>query len=170
MAMITYLDGDLAKSGMWSILASSVAGFLIWNFPRAKIFLGDVGSYFLGSTFGILLMQSANTRPRWFWCALILLGFFVVDATLTLMVRIWFKQPIFKAHKTHAFQIFLKKFGSNHSYVTLFVLAINVFWLLPWALVVSKGYLPGLIAMLIAYLPLVIIVWFVEAGKPELTT
>lgn len=167
MAFITYWDGDLHKSALWSVLASAVAGFLIWNFPKARIFLGDVGSYFLGSMFGILLMQSANTKPRWFWCGMILLGFFVVDATLTLLVRIWFRQPVFKAHTTHAFQIILKKFASSHTVVTGIVFAINLFWLMPWAMLVSKSYVPGFIAMLLAYLPLVIIVWLVEAGKPD---
>lgn len=167
MAVITYLDGDLSKSTMWGILAASVAGFLVWNFPKAKIFLGDVGSYFLGSTFGILLLDSANTKPRWFWCGLILLGYFVVDATFTLLVRAWFKQPIFKAHQTHGFQLLLKQFKSSHTKVTSLILGINIFWLLPIAVFVSKRYLDGLIGLLIAYLPLVIIVWFIEAGKPN---
>jgi Fuc2NAc and GlcNAc transferase len=168
MAIITYLDGDMNKSTLWGILASGVAGFLVWNFPKAKIFLGDVGSYFLGSMFGILLLDSANTKPRLFWCGLILLGYFVVDATLTLLVRIWFRLPAFKPHQTHAFQIMLKRFESNHTKVTSLVLSINFFWLLPWAILVSKGYLNGLMGVLIAYLPLVIIVWFVEAGRPKI--
>jgi Fuc2NAc and GlcNAc transferase len=166
MAYITYIDGDISQSSMWTMLAAAVAGFLIWNFPKAKIFLGDVGSYFLGSTFGILLLESANSKPRWFWCGMILLGYFVVDATVTLLVRIWYKQPVYMAHKTHAFQIFLTKFKSNHTVVTSLVISINLFWLTPWAIIVSKGYIHGFFAMLVAYLPLIMIVWRVEAGKP----
>lgn len=166
MATISFFDGEYNWSWMWSVLACSVAGFLVWNFPKAKIFLGDVGSYFLGFMFGILLVNSANTRPRWFWCGMILLGYFVVDATITLLVRIWFKQPVFQAHHTHAFQILLRNFRKSHTAVTGLVLCINVFWLLPWALLTANDYLPGFLAMLIAYLPLVIIVTLMKAGRP----
>lgn len=166
MSIIVYMDGYVYQSLLWAILSAASAGFLLWNFPKAKIFLGDVGSYFLGSTFGVLLLESANSKPRWFWCGLILLGYFVVDATLTLMVRAWYRQPLFTAHKTHAFHIYLEKFKSNHAFVTISVAALNLFWLTPWAILVSKGYIHGFFALLIAYFPLVVIVWRVEAGKP----
>jgi Fuc2NAc and GlcNAc transferase len=166
MGILAFIESYYQWSSMWMVLACAVAGFLYWNFPKAKIFLGDVGSYFLGFVFSIILIESANIKPRWFWCGMILLGYFVVDATITLLVRIWFKQPIFQAHHTHAFQIFLKNFSSSHTKVTGFVVAINLFWLMPWALIVSKGYMNGFLAMLIAYLPLAIIVWNVKAGRP----
>ena len=167
MAVLTYIDGEYQWSWIWAILSSAVASFLCWNFPRAKIFLGDVGSYFLGFMFGLLLIQSAHIKPRWFWCGLILLGYFVIDATVTLLVRIWYRQPIFQAHTTHAFQILYRNFQGSHAKVTGTVLAINLLWLMPWAFLVSKGYIYGFYALLISYLPLGIIVWFVKAGRPQ---
>jgi Fuc2NAc and GlcNAc transferase len=166
MSVLTSIEHAYQWSSMWAILACSVAGFLWWNFPKAKIFLGDVGSHFLGFMFGLLLIESAMIKPRWFWCGMILLGYFVVDATMTLLVRMWYRQPIFQAHHTHAFQIFWRTFNKSHTAVTLSVLGINVFWLMPWAIVVTLGWIPGFAGMLLAYLPLVIMTLFVKAGRP----
>lgn len=166
MSVLTSIEQAYQWSSMWAILACSVAGFLWWNFPKARIFLGDVGSHFLGFMFGLLLIESAHVKPRWFWCGMILLGYFVVDATMTLLVRIWYRQPIFKAHHTHAFQIFWRTFNQSHTAVTLSVLGINVLWLMPWAIVVTLGLIPGFAGMLLAYFPLVMMMLFVKAGRP----
>jgi|LauGreDrversion4_2_1035121.scaffolds.fasta_scaffold407586_1 Fuc2NAc and GlcNAc transferase len=166
MALITFQDHAQTWSLMWFVLASAAGGFLLWNFPKAKIFMGDGGSYFLGFMFGLLLILSANVTPRWFWCGLILLGYFVVDATLTLCVRAWYRQPLMNPHQSHAFQIMLKNFRKSHVAVTSVILLINCVWLFPLALLVSKGYTEGFMTMLIAYFPLVIIVCKMKAGRP----
>lgn len=69
------------------ILAAAVLGFLFWNFPPAKIFMGDAGSGFLGIALGIMSLQAAWVSPALFWAWLILLGVFIVDATVTLTRR-----------------------------------------------------------------------------------
>ena len=71
-----------------ALLLSAVAGFLFWNFPQARIFLGDSGSGFLGLILGLLSIQAAQVDPELFWCWLILLGAFIVDATTTLLRRV----------------------------------------------------------------------------------
>ena len=70
------------------VLASASAGFLVWNWPPAKVFMGDVGSGFLGFVFGVLAISGAKERPWLLWVWLILLSVFIVDATLTLMRRL----------------------------------------------------------------------------------
>ena len=70
------------------VLAGASAGFLVWNWPPAKIFMGDVGSGFLGFVFGVLAIASAKERPWLLWPWLILLSVFIVDSTLTLMRRL----------------------------------------------------------------------------------
>jgi Fuc2NAc and GlcNAc transferase len=70
------------------LLAASVAGFLCWNFPPAKIFMGDAGSGFLGIVIGLLSLYTSEDNPQFFWCWLILSGVFIVDATVTLFRRL----------------------------------------------------------------------------------
>ncbi|WP_058462370.1 MraY family glycosyltransferase [Legionella adelaidensis] len=145
-------------------LAVAVAGFLYWNFPRARIFMGDVGSGFLGVTLGILSIQAAGYLPQLFWSWLILLGVFIVDATITLIRRAMQKRKLFEAHRTHAYQHATQKFES-HSKVTLAILGINIFWLLPLAFLVSQEYVEGISGFLIAYVPLVLLAIKYKAGK-----
>ena len=78
------------SSLVWAplLLSFTVAGFLYWNFPPAKIFMGDAGSGFLGVTLGILSLQAACASPALLWVWVILMGVFVVDATFTLVRQI----------------------------------------------------------------------------------
>ncbi|MCW3779862.1 hypothetical protein OM945_13575, partial [Levilactobacillus namurensis] len=75
---------------MWGALAlaAAVTGFLCWNFPPARIFMGDAGSGFLGVVLGAMALQAAWEKPELLWSWLILLGVFIVDATWTLMRRL----------------------------------------------------------------------------------
>lgn len=56
------------------LLLGAVAGFLCWNFPPARIFMGDAGSGFLGLMLGLLSIQAGWVSPAFFWAWLILLG------------------------------------------------------------------------------------------------
>lgn len=152
--------------GLPLLLAGAVAGFLFWNFPPARIFMGDAGSGFLGITLGILSLQGAWLAPQLFWGWLILLGVFVVDATVTLLRRLLRGDRVYEAHRSHAYQYASRHFG-RHLPVTLAVGAVNLFWLLPLALWVGVGGLDGLSGMLIAYLPLVMLTIKFKAGRLE---
>jgi Fuc2NAc and GlcNAc transferase len=81
------------------LLLSAVTGFLVWNFPRARIFMGDAGSGFLGLSIGVLSIQNSWAAPELFWSWVILLGTFIVDATVTLIRRIM-RGRIFGKHIT----------------------------------------------------------------------
>lgn len=148
------------------LLAAAVSGFLLWNFPPARIFMGDVGSGFLGIMLGGLTFQAAAVAPQLLWGWLILLGVFVVDATFTLFRRLLRGDRLDEAHRLHAYQYASREFGA-HRPVTLAVLAINVLWLLPWACVVALGYIDGLLGLLIAYLPLAVLAVRFRAGQLE---
>lgn len=117
------------------LLMAAIAGFTFWNWPPAKIFLGDIGSGYLGYTFGILALYTANKRilPITFWG--IILGVFLCDATCTLLLRVYKKKPWYKAHREHAYQELVSK-GISHKYTTLIILFINLFILMPLALFV----------------------------------
>ncbi|MEW6105643.1 MAG: hypothetical protein AB1563_04665, partial [Bacillota bacterium] len=108
-----------------SLLVPASAGFLVWNWPPARIFMGDVGSGFLGFTFGVLAVASENSGalPLLVW--VLLLGVFVVDATATLLRRIWRRERWTEAHRTHAYQLAVQA-GHSHKQVTVAVLGVNI--------------------------------------------
>lgn len=148
------------------ILAAAVAGFLFWNFPPARIFMGDAGSGFLGITLGVLSLQAAWVAPQFLWSWLILLGVFVVDATFTLLRRLLRGDRVYEAHRSHAYQYASRRFG-GHLSVTLAVTALNLLWLLPIALWVVWGGLDGLVGLVIAYAPLIGLAVKYKAGELE---
>jgi Fuc2NAc and GlcNAc transferase len=148
------------------LLLGAVAGFLCWNFPPARIFMGDAGSGFLGLMLGLLSIQAGWVSPGFFWAWLILLGVFVVDATLTLLRRLVRRQKPYEAHRSHAYQYAARKYGA-HRPVTLAVGAINLLWLLPLSMLVGLGYVDGVIGLLIAYLPLLWLAFRFKAGADE---
>ncbi|UVL28176.1 MraY family glycosyltransferase [Pseudomonas donghuensis] len=166
MCIIYLFSGN---SGLiWPALALSLAvsGFLFWNFPPARIFMGDAGSGFLGITLAILSLQAAFADSQLFWAWLILLSVFIVDATVTLIRRLMHGQKVYEAHRTHAYQYAARHYGS-HLPVTLAVLAINLFWLMPLAWAVTCLGLDGGIGLIVAYAPLVALAVKFGAGKPE---
>jgi Fuc2NAc and GlcNAc transferase len=148
------------------LLIMAVAGFLLWNFPPAKIFMGDAGSGFLGITLGLFSLQAAHQSPQLFYSWLILLGVFIVDATWTLIQRFLRGEKVYEAHRSHAYQFASRQYAS-HKTVTLAVTAINTCWLLPIALWVGLGNLNGLLGLIIAYLPLWLLAMHFKAGMAE---
>lgn len=148
------------------LLACAVLGFLFWNFPPARIFMGDGGSGFLGITLGVLSLQAAWVAPQFLWSWLILLGVFIVDATFTLLRRLLRGDKVYEAHRSHAYQYASRRYG-RHLPVTLAVLGLNLFWLLPIALWVGLGGLDGLVGLVIAYAPLMGLAVKYKAGELE---
>lgn len=154
------------SSSSWvvaALLACSTAGFLFWNFPPARIFMGDAGSGFLGLMVAALALWAGSERPVLFWSWLILYGCFMADATITLVRRVTRGERFHVAHRSHAYQYASRRLGS-HRTVTLAVGAINVLWLLPIAALVAFAQLDGLIGAAIAYLPLIALTFHFKAG------
>lgn len=148
------------------ILAASALGFLFWNFPPAKIFMGDAGSGFLGITLGGLVLLFAQTDQRFLWGWGVMLGVFITDATYTLIKRLIRKEKIYNAHRSHAYQFASRKFNS-HLKVTLAVIAINLFWLFPISALIVGGYLDGFLGLILAYTPLIMLAIMLGAGNAE---
>ncbi|KAE9643768.1 glycosyltransferase family 4 protein [Pseudomonas sp. PB106] len=165
-ALIYGLVGQVEP--VWGVLALSaaVAGFLCWNYPPARIFMGDAGSGFLGIALGILSLEAATRSPQLLWSWTILLGAFVVDATWTLCRRLLNGDKVYQAHRSHAYQYASRQFKS-HKGVTLAVVGLNVFWLLPWAVVVALGIVPGVVGLIVAYVPLLWLAARFKAGTRE---
>ena len=104
-----------------AILMCSLLGFLRVNYPKAKIFMGDIGSLFLGFVLGGLLLLF--TAKHWISIidAFIITSLFGFDATYTLIKRALAKKKVLQAHREHLYQRFLI---AGHSHKQLFWLAI----------------------------------------------
>ncbi|NIF16742.1 glycosyltransferase family 4 protein [Pantoea sp. Cy-639] len=164
--LLYWVSGHEQLAVLPLLLAAAVCGFLYWNFPPARIFMGDAGSGFLGIALGVLSLQAAWVSSQLFWGWLILLGVFIVDATFTLGRRLARGDKVYEAHRSHAYQFASRQYG-KHLPVTLAVAALNLFWLLPLALCVMLLKLDGLLAVIIAYAPLVLLAVRYRAGALE---
>lgn len=156
---------DHALFGIAVSLAAACGGFLLWNWPKAKIFMGDVGSGFLGLLLGLLILLAARQAAVLLYCGLILFGLFVVDASYTLLYRVLSRQTWYTAHCSHTYQHAAKRHG--HLSVLLACWAINLFWLLPLSLWSFIHPSHALAALLLAYLPLIYLAYRFKAGQPE---
>jgi Fuc2NAc and GlcNAc transferase len=163
-----YLIWDIApQSQLWFVplaLAGAALGFLVLNWPPAKIFIGDVGSGFIGIVFGALSIQAAHTSPQLGWSWVILMGVFIVDATVTLIRRALRRERLYIAHRSHAYQRVAIRVG-RHAPVSVGVGAINLIWLFPIALLVAHKTIDGFSGVLLAYVPLVFAAMMLEAGR-----
>lgn len=117
------LAGGAQFGGLELALIGAAAGFLVWNWHRARIFLGDVGSIPLGFVLGVLLIQLAMTQSL--AAAIILPLYYLVDATWTLVARIVRGESPWAAHREHAYQRAALAVGS-HSVVVVRVAVCNV--------------------------------------------
>ncbi|MDD2046492.1 MraY family glycosyltransferase [Pseudomonas putida] len=167
ICLLYALTGHLHAVWAPLLLAVAVAGFLFWNFPPARIFMGDAGSGFLGIMLGVFSLQAAWMAPQLFWAWLILLGVFIVDATFTLGRRLLRGDRIYEAHRSHAYQFASRHYG-RHLPVTLAVAIINLCWLLPFAAAVACFGLDGAFGMVVAYVPLLILAVRFRAGEQEI--
>ena len=159
---------DANHSAAAVILAASTFGFILYNWSPAKIFMGDVGSGYLGIVIGGLSLIAANQDPELLWVWIILLAVFVSDATVTLIRRLLRKQKPHVAHRSHAYQHLAIRLNS-HAKVALLVLAVNIAWLLPIAFLVADKQLAGTTGVIIAYVPLLVTALAFGAGKDSVT-
>ncbi|NJA05719.1 glycosyltransferase family 4 protein [Methylococcaceae bacterium WWC4] len=161
--LLHYIHPGLAATAL--TLAAASAGFLIWNRPKAKIFMGDVGSGFIGLALGLLIVLATREAPALLYCGVILYGLFIVDASYTLARRALGGQRWYAAHCSHTYQHAAKRHG--HANVLLACWAINLLWLLPIAFWVFSRPAYALAAIALAYTPLILLARHYQAGQPE---
>lgn len=125
MALIGWIAGRELFFATNLIVFASVAGFLIFNFPPARIFMGDVGS----STLGLLVAGFALWAEREsilpLWVSVLIFSPFIVDATVTLFRRILRGERIWEAHRSHYYQR-LVQMGWSHRKTVLYEYIIMV--------------------------------------------
>ncbi len=107
------------------VLLGSVMGFIIWNWPKAKIFMGDVGSTQLGFILVVLGIYCHNATDLSIIQWLMLTSVFWFDATLTLFRRWRNGEKLSKAHKKHAYQRAVQS-GLSHQTTIILSACINI--------------------------------------------
>jgi Fuc2NAc and GlcNAc transferase len=126
------LDGHDGVAGYALLTAAAALGFLAWNRPRARIFLGDTGSLLLGWCMAMLALSGAVTGAAPPSLAFIAVSPFVVDATLTLAWRATRGAGWYTPHRDHAYQ-YLIRAGWSHGRVLRLWVALNGILVLPAA-------------------------------------
>lgn len=104
MAILAWETGAMMFCVTSLVIAVSCLGFLVFNFPPAKIFMGDVGSSTLGLLVAIFSLWADRDGLFPFWVALLIFSPFIVDASITLLHRLLRGERIWQAHKSHYYQ------------------------------------------------------------------
>lgn len=159
---------EIAKL-IW-LLMIAVAGFLVWNWPKARVFMGDAGSYCLGLliTLFAILGDCRYNIPVAYW--VILYAVFWVDATITVIRRWIAGKHLATAHRDHAYQRLFKA-GFNAQRILLWVIGLNslligiVIWTRLQPQYLGLGLSIAVSLVLIAYL-VVEKIQPMEKGKP----
>jgi Fuc2NAc and GlcNAc transferase len=122
---IAFLSGDSGITVVYALVCGASGGFMIWNWPPARIFMGDVGSGFLGFILAVLAVagERAGTVPLAVW--IVLVSLFGFDATVTLIRRLIRRERVYEAHRSHAYQRAVMS-GLSHGAVTIAAAGITL--------------------------------------------
>jgi UDP-N-acetylmuramyl pentapeptide phosphotransferase/UDP-N-acetylglucosamine-1-phosphate transferase len=104
LAIAAHRAGVAELAGISLALSAASAGFLVFNFPPARVFLGDAGSVPLGFLAGALGLQGATTDAWPGWFPVLVFSPFIVDATATLARRLVAGERVWRAHRSHYYQ------------------------------------------------------------------
>ncbi len=165
LALLGGLGADVPVAGL--VFSAACGGFLFWNWPPAKIFMGDVGSGYLGYVIAVLGLACAQAEPAAVWVWLALGAAFFVDSTVTLIRRALRHEAMHAAHRSHAYQWLARRWQS-HRQVTLLVILLDVLWLLPCALIAAVRTELAFWVVCLALTPLVILALAAGAGRQEI--
>lgn len=155
-AALSWLSGGASHYALFClVLASAHGGFLWFNLPPARLFMGDAGSVPTGFLLAGLALLGAVQDSLNPLCWLVLTAVFVTDASVTLLWRLATGQRVTQAHRLHAYQR-MARYWNSHGKVDALLVAINLLWLLPLALAVQSWPDKALILVILAYLPLVV--------------
>ncbi|MEZ5501185.1 MAG: glycosyltransferase family 4 protein [Halioglobus sp.] len=153
-AWLSWVTGQQESYALFCLLfAAAHLGFLAWNLPPARLFMGDAGSLPTGFMLAGLALLGAVGGQLNALCWLVMLAFFITDASWTLVWRLCTGQPFTQAHRLHAYQR-LSRHWDSHMRVDILLLVINTVWLFPLAALLQLYPDHALILVLLAYLPL----------------
>lgn len=172
-SIICSLEGQLDLAFLAAMLVTTSLGFLALNKPPAHIFMGDVGSTFLGFSFAALpiLLFATTTNPRLLVAGGVLLLPFIFDSFFTMLRRVLNGENILAAHRTHLYQRLIKS-GFSHLSVTLSYGALSLFslfWGISYYIGSSEVMLAAIFLSLLQCIVVVALVYRVEIGGSNLS-
>ncbi len=155
-ALFFYIHGAQELFVLNIFLLAGIGAFLILNWPPAKIFMGDVGSLYLGFLFAVMPFLAAAYFPsteigEMIWFAAILLWPFLYDGAFTIVRRLIKGENIFEAHRSHLYQR-LNIIGWPHKSISLLYALFSSFTLLLALIFINGGDLARLIVVIILLL------------------
>lgn len=128
-AIVGWMNNDKFVFAIGGLLAASSLGFLFYNWSPAKIFMGDVGSAFLGFTFAVVPLIAArpavDNQDYMFWIGFLLVWPFIADTGFTLLRRLRRGENIFQAHRSHLYQRMVIA-GHSHQIVSLLYIGLAI--------------------------------------------
>lgn len=127
--------GNATLGVLGGAVAAAALGFLPFNFPRARVFLGDVGSYFFGAALALLVLLALRAGFT-VEAALAPVALYLADTGTTLARRVWKGEPWHQPHRDHVYQQLVKR-GWSHTQVTSMVFVAILACALPGALTVA---------------------------------
>lgn len=138
MADLAGMAGAMPLAVWAACIAATAAGFLLFNFDPARIFMGDVGSIplgFLAASLGLVGIQR-EVWPLWF--PILVFAPFIVDATVTLLRRAWRREKIWQAHREHYYQRLVRSGWSHrklalHEYGLMAAISVSACGMLVWS-------------------------------------
>jgi UDP-N-acetylmuramyl pentapeptide phosphotransferase/UDP-N-acetylglucosamine-1-phosphate transferase len=104
MGYLAFLHGGAGIGFVSILVAAGAAGFLLFNYPPARIFMGDVGSVPIGLLVASLAIKANRDQTMGLWVPLILFSPFIADATVVLVRRLLRGERIWEAHRSHYYQ------------------------------------------------------------------
>lgn len=156
---------DASASPMfWFMLAcaAAAAGFLVRNWPPARIFMGDAGSNCVALLIFFIALWTVARGTLSYQVWLILGAAFITDATVTLLRRLRRGEKPWHAHRRHAYQQLSRRLG--HLKTTLLYSAVTLVWAFPLAMVSQLFPESAWLVVLIAYAPLITLAILNGAG------
>jgi Fuc2NAc and GlcNAc transferase len=163
IAILALLPGGANWSVVLVLAALGLcsAGFLMFNWPPASIFMGDSGSLFLGFSFGALIAATLTAGDLSLWSWLVVFGYFAGDTTTTTLLRMAVADKWYGEHRSHAYQN-LARIWDSHLRVVRGIALYHLVWLLPLAVwsVLAPSAAP--LAAVLALAP--VVVWTLRYG------
>jgi len=166
-AVLGWLTAQPLVGVLGVLLAAASLGFLGHNWPPARIFMGDVGSAFLGFTFAVLAVAAAQRDARLALVGILFVWPFVFDATFTFLRRLKHRENVFAAHRSHLYQR-LVIVGHSHRFVTLLYVGLAA-WGTIWGLIWSRGVV-GSGAVIVVTIPLLCLALWASVERRERPT
>ena len=124
-ALLAWQAGNMEFALGCAIIVASCLGFLLLNFPPARLFMGDVGATVLGLLAGIVILKAHIEAILPFWLGLLVFSPFIVDASVTLATRMLRGEKFWQPHKTHYYQK-LVQIGWGHKRTVLAEYALMI--------------------------------------------